>query len=304
MILPSNFASMTVSVQLMNLANLERVGRGLAPIVGLSAALNRDAQAAAEQNRDPVPSNFYGDVSTGNWVAGDDSALEADFEWMYDDGPGSGNLDCTSSDPSGCWGHRTDILWPFSAPIAMGAGVASGQYGTSMTELFVGGDTRAEAGQPDAPVVQPSPPSGVTAGSASGTSAGIGSPSGRAAGGRQPMPRPSVGAVVPTRGGVNVTVSCTGARATTCRLKLTLTVAAAVRGGRLVLSSSSARAAHVTVAAASVVLPSGQTQQVSLRLDRVARRVLTARDRVRATLLVVQRGKAMLTHVVTVRRSL
>ena len=65
-----------------------------------------------------------------------ESALEADFVWMYDDGPGSANVDCTSSDPSGCWGHRHDILWQFSPPVAMGAGVS----GASMTELFVGRD--------------------------------------------------------------------------------------------------------------------------------------------------------------------
>jgi len=156
MVLPSGFASMSVPVQLLNLANLERVDRGLVPILGLSAALDQDAQTAAAQDRDPVPTHFYGNVFTSNWAGGYASALEADFEWMYDDGPGSGNLDCTSSNQSGCWGHRHDILWQFSGPVAMGAGSAIGQYGPSMTELFVGGDSRTGAGQTDAPVVRPS----------------------------------------------------------------------------------------------------------------------------------------------------
>jgi hypothetical protein len=29
---------------------------------------------------------------------------------MYDDGLGSTNVDCTSSDLKGCWGHRDNIL--------------------------------------------------------------------------------------------------------------------------------------------------------------------------------------------------
>jgi hypothetical protein len=66
-----------------------------------------------------MPTHFYGDAATANWDGGDSSALKADFGWIYDDGPGSGNLDCTSSDTSGCWGHRHDIVWRFAAPIAM-----------------------------------------------------------------------------------------------------------------------------------------------------------------------------------------
>jgi hypothetical protein len=36
--------------------------------------------------------------------------LEALYFWMYDDGPGSANIDCSSSDHSGCWGHRQNVL--------------------------------------------------------------------------------------------------------------------------------------------------------------------------------------------------
>ncbi|MBV9212082.1 MAG: hypothetical protein JOZ25_00360 [Actinobacteria bacterium] len=148
MVLPAGFASMSVPVQLLNLANLERVDRGLSPILGLAASLNRDAQAGAAQDTDPMPTNFYGDEATSNWAGGYDSTLEADFAWMYDDGLGSPNIDCSAADPSGCWGHRHDILWQFSAPIAMGAGYARGQYGASMTELFVGGDYETAPASP------------------------------------------------------------------------------------------------------------------------------------------------------------
>jgi hypothetical protein len=65
--------------------------------------------------------------------------------WMYDDGPGSGNLDCTQGDPSCCWGHRHDVLYRFdgSGPLAMGVAQdtdPSGDPGYAML-LFEGDDT-------------------------------------------------------------------------------------------------------------------------------------------------------------------
>jgi hypothetical protein len=152
MVLPGGFASLTVPEQLLVLADLERVGRGLIPALGLSAALNRDAAAGAAADSDPSPTNWYGDSYAANWAGGFPSPLEADFAWMYDDGPGSGNLDCTSTDTAGCWGHRHDILMAFDAPLVMGAAETTGRYGTSLAELFVGGDTATGAGQPDQPL--------------------------------------------------------------------------------------------------------------------------------------------------------
>jgi hypothetical protein len=139
MTLPAGFGSLTVPQQLLVVSDLERVDRGLAPVLGLSAPLDADATKAAAADADPSPTNFYGTAWSANWEGGYGSALEADFAWMYDDGPGSYNLDCTALSTSGCWGHRDDILYPFSPPIMMGAGAATGQYGPSLTELFVGG---------------------------------------------------------------------------------------------------------------------------------------------------------------------
>jgi hypothetical protein len=66
--------------------------------------------------------------------------LEAIYFWMYDDGPGSSNLDCTAGDPSGCWGHRDNVLLAISGPnCVIGTGYVAGAYrGTpSWTELLV-----------------------------------------------------------------------------------------------------------------------------------------------------------------------
>lgn len=56
--------------------------------------------------------------------------LAAMYGWMYYDGPGGFNLDCTSSDSSGCWGHRDNILADDVNMIDAGAGQDShGEHG-------------------------------------------------------------------------------------------------------------------------------------------------------------------------------
>jgi hypothetical protein len=152
MVLPTDFLSLSVPEQLMAVSNLERADRGLTAVAGLSAGLDANAAIAAADDEDPMPSPFYGDAYSANWEGGYPSSLEADFVWMYDDGPGSANGDCTGPGAPGCWGHRHDILDAFAAPIAMGAADGNGQYGASMTELFVGGDGQTAAGLPDAPL--------------------------------------------------------------------------------------------------------------------------------------------------------
>jgi hypothetical protein len=147
--LPAGFAALSRPQQLLVLSNLERSDRGLVPALGLSRSLDQDALAAARSDQDPTPNPFYGSAYGSNWAGGIGSTLAVDFLWMYDDGRRSSNIDCRSGQSSGCWGHRHNILYGYRAPLVMGAAVS----GTSMTEVFVGGDTRTHAGQADAPLV-------------------------------------------------------------------------------------------------------------------------------------------------------
>jgi hypothetical protein len=142
MTLPGDFAQLTVPVQLLTISNIERVDRGLTAIKGLSARLNTYAQAGANTDDDPgFPQPLTG-AAGSNWSGLGNSALLDDFFWMYDDGLGSPNGACTATDPSGCWGHRDNIIGSFGAPIFMGAAVAyRTSRGTSMTEEYVGDDT-------------------------------------------------------------------------------------------------------------------------------------------------------------------
>jgi hypothetical protein len=152
--LPRHFSSLTGPEQLMALSNLERIGRGLPPILGLTARLDRDARAGALRRTDPSPTHFYGvaHAYSANFEYGYSSTLESDFAWMYDDGYGSFNYDCPYPHALGCWGHRKDILLQYAPPIVMGAAVTHANGATEMTELFLFGDRETGPGQPDHPL--------------------------------------------------------------------------------------------------------------------------------------------------------
>jgi hypothetical protein len=169
--LPANFASLTVLEQLLVISDLERTARGLTPILGHSASLDADAERGAVAGQDPSPTSFNGDAWGSNWEGGYGSPLEADFVWLYDDGPGSNNVDCTHAGAAGCWGHRENVLASYHAPLVMGVGYTpTGLFGPSMTQLFVGGDTETAPGRPDAPLTPAdySPGSGTHRGSSHG----------------------------------------------------------------------------------------------------------------------------------------
>jgi hypothetical protein len=67
----------------------------------------------------------------------DYTPLGADFAWMYNDGYGGTNADCTTPSGASCWGHRDLILGPWTTVTGqtaqMGdADTAAGQY----TQIF------------------------------------------------------------------------------------------------------------------------------------------------------------------------
>jgi hypothetical protein len=125
MVLPLDFGHLTVPEQLFVAVNLERVDRGLAPFVGLTATLNRNAQRGADDANDPPDTGRDYALDDAEWAGGSSNGLDAVYGWMYDDGYDSGNLDCIRRDASGCWGHRKGILDDFGsgANLVMGAAV-------------------------------------------------------------------------------------------------------------------------------------------------------------------------------------
>jgi hypothetical protein len=134
LVLPARYDDMSVPEQLLVLANAARVDRGLPGLTGLAKSLDGMAEQGAASNSDP---NGPPDAEWGsNWAGGEASALLADYDWMYDDGPGSPNLDCTRASSSGCWGHRENILGSYGPHPRMGAAESFVGGVSSMTELF------------------------------------------------------------------------------------------------------------------------------------------------------------------------
>ena len=145
MILPDNFRKLTYAEQTFVVTNLERVDRGLRPFHGITARLNNTAKQAAVSDADPAPA--YGAIGEfvlldyqSNWTS-NFGPLAGDYGWMYDDGYGSYNVDCTSASSPGCWAHRDVILTTYPNKPSLISGVGSDKQNglVSIAQLFVAG---------------------------------------------------------------------------------------------------------------------------------------------------------------------
>ena len=139
MVLPRNWASLAPAEQLFVATNLERTVRGLAPLSAMAAVLNEAAAQGAAAGVDPnVPPGFPWIDGGSNWAGLVGNPLEAIYYWMYDDGYGSTNIDCSLANLAACWGHRQNLLVPLACNLCV-AGVAWGstaQGTTSVAELI------------------------------------------------------------------------------------------------------------------------------------------------------------------------
>lgn len=150
----SKFLKLSEARQLFVIADLERVSRGEPPITALTIQLDKSAQAGANIDDDPhlAARTLSGGAEVrawgSNWAGGSESVLGSDDGWMYDDGFGSHNGGCTSPKATECWGHRDNILRPWSSDLTgctaadsqlvMGAAYArSSKWDTSFAEIFV-----------------------------------------------------------------------------------------------------------------------------------------------------------------------
>ena len=147
--LPANFDLLSAPIQQFILTNLDRIQYGLPPFTGITANLTQDAMGGIVRDTDPHPTDPNFNYWTANWAGGFENVVLAYEAWMYDDGVGSGNLDCTSPGAAGCWGHRHDVLWSFdgAGPLAMGSAVGT-DSGGSPGYAMVLGEGEAGAYQP------------------------------------------------------------------------------------------------------------------------------------------------------------
>ena len=111
MALPVNWYQLTPQEQLFVATNLERTVRGLPPLAAMSVPLDQAAAVGAADGNDPTPPAGYPWSLWGsNWGGAIGNPLEVVYLWMYDDGPGSSNVDCPTAGAVGCWGHRDNVL--------------------------------------------------------------------------------------------------------------------------------------------------------------------------------------------------
>jgi hypothetical protein len=125
--LPRDFLQLSGAHQIVVLTDLDRAQHGLRTVPGTTVALDRAALAGARASADPIlrdPALSW----ASNWAGDFPAAVWAYLTWMYDDGFGGPNIDCTTPGASGCWGHRHDILarFPPGGTLAMGAADLNG----------------------------------------------------------------------------------------------------------------------------------------------------------------------------------
>jgi len=136
-VLAPGFVSLSPAQQLLALSNADRSLYGLQPIAGLNATINTAAQGGVTSGGDPAGVNVGSAQWTSwasNWASGYPNAVFTYYAWMYDDGLGSPNGDCTASNSSGCWGHRLNTLHSFGSGVQIAMGV--GSSGKVFTELY------------------------------------------------------------------------------------------------------------------------------------------------------------------------
>jgi hypothetical protein len=137
--LPADFTKLNPAKQAFILTNLDRIQYGLTPITGLTRQADGWAMTGVRDDRDPVSTDPL-IAGPSNW-AGAFSNIDVAYEiWMYDDGYGSNNLDCTSPHAAGCWGHRHTVLFGFGpgGRLAMGAAAGRDRSGAPGYALFLG----------------------------------------------------------------------------------------------------------------------------------------------------------------------
>lgn len=153
LVLPRNWARLTVVQQIFVLTELERTARGLKPDTGLAADWNAAAQAGADAGEDPSRAGAGSHGFMSIWAGGQENPIIATVGWIYDDAffpdGTTPNIACSKSSRSGCWGHRDNILRDSAATAcgrscAVGAGYSAGGFAgagssqgrESYTEVF------------------------------------------------------------------------------------------------------------------------------------------------------------------------
>jgi hypothetical protein len=125
LVLPADYEDLSTVGQVVTVTNAERVPRRLPAWHGPNQILGRLAGEAVAARQDP--NGPAGTTWASNLAVGVLTVLEADYEWMYNDGPGGSNAACTGAHPTECWAHRANILSPWAGMIGAAGQTSSGR---------------------------------------------------------------------------------------------------------------------------------------------------------------------------------
>ncbi|HEV7400511.1 MAG TPA: hypothetical protein VGN84_09615 [Solirubrobacterales bacterium] len=153
--LPADFPQLSPDRQIFILSDLDRAAYSLPPVIGLNTELSADAAKGVAAGDDPSLSawNYGWNAYYSNWAGAFVNAPQAYYFWVYDDGPGSGNLACNSPSDSGCWGHRHNILFD-----SLGSGEYEAAMGAAAGERTTGEAGYAQLTVSASPHFSPRPP--------------------------------------------------------------------------------------------------------------------------------------------------
>ncbi len=123
--IPADYGSLPIAAQVLDVVDQERVDRGLVPFAAATTALDATALDAARTDQAPaLPRSPYS-TAASQWIGGVANGLDADMQWLYEDGPGSGAPGCRSAGGSGCWADRHRVLGTYGPGTAvLGVGEA------------------------------------------------------------------------------------------------------------------------------------------------------------------------------------
>ncbi|HMK96484.1 MAG TPA: hypothetical protein VK425_02995 [Acidimicrobiales bacterium] len=125
MVLPAGYERLDLVEQLVDVTNLERAARGLPAWGGPDPTLDELASQGVAAGADPE--GPAGTTWASNFASGPLTILQADYEWVYNDGPGGTNADCAAAGQSGCWEHRDNILSRWAGQVGAAGRLGPGQ---------------------------------------------------------------------------------------------------------------------------------------------------------------------------------
>lgn len=132
--LPADFARLPFGQQMLLVVNGERTARHLAPAKGLATRLDKVAgRGAAIDDLAPLPGAGFERIRR-DAAAGFANALDLDYQWLYDDGPGSGTSGCSAPRDRGCWADRNIVLSDFGKGTDLLMGAAEDPTGDTQPE--------------------------------------------------------------------------------------------------------------------------------------------------------------------------